>query len=107
MAIHLNEVLAQMEMLDHQGEPQPFEIEYWSCNLTNNTGGELKHIKRAVLSRHDKSFKRIAKGNPGKKRINEYKNMRRNLIDLDANDRQFRSVHIRLIDSFNGEEVVW
>ena len=107
MAIHLNEVLQQMQMVDRNGDPQPFELTYWSCSLTDNTGGELKHIKHAILSKNDKSFKRIAQGNPGKKRLNEFKNMRRNLIDLDAHDRQFRSVHIRLIDTFNGVVVDW
>ena len=107
--IPLKEALQQMEMLDDNREPQPFSISYWSCDSTRRTGGQLKSIDKAVLTRHVKGMPRHAKGSSKTKRVNEYKNQQRNILDTErpAGRNMYVKVHIRLIDTFNGMKVEW
>jgi hypothetical protein len=109
MAIHLRKVLEQMEMVNSKREPQPFDIEFYTCSLVNRTGGELKRIRKAVLSKMVQGLPRIGRGKPGAKRMNEFANMHRNLFDVQAEigGRMMVKVHIRLIHKFNGDLVEW
>lgn len=107
--IHLNDALAQMQMRNHKGEPQPFSIEWWTCDRTRKTGGELKRVEKAILTKNDGSITRHAIGAPGKRRVNEFKNQHRNILDKSQTDavRMYNKVHIRLIHSFNDQIVKW
>lgn len=107
--IKLQEALQQMDMVDSHGNPQPFSLSWWTCDRTRGTGGLLKTIDRAVLTKHVKNLSRYAKGAPGKKRVNEFSNQIRNVMDTDlpAYGRVYSKVKIRLIEHFNGMKVEW
>jgi hypothetical protein len=109
LTIQLSEALNEMEMLDSKRNPQPFSISFYTCDRTRRTGGELRTIEKAVLTKHVKGIPRHAKGSISKKRVNEFENQIRNVLDTmkAPGDRVYTKVHIRLIEFFNGMKVVW
>lgn len=89
--IRLGDALNLMEEKDRDGAPQSFAISFVTLDRKKKTGGQIRHIKRAVKT-----------GLPYKVSDNSLRGVR----DLDAGSHPV-PVHIRLITEFNNQPVVY
>lgn len=111
--ISLGTALKLTNQKNHRGEPTPFSLTFVTANRSKKTGGEIITVKRAILSKYEKSLPahlqdagttRTTSTGKGKN-PNHFFNGTRNIIDLDT--QTFIKVHIRLITHFNGQQVTW
>lgn len=52
--IQVQEMLRQMETLDHYGRPQPFSVVVCTHDTQRKTGGRILHLENMILARLDK-----------------------------------------------------
>jgi hypothetical protein len=105
--ILLRDALRMMDRLNHKGEPIPFSLSFVTANRRKDTGGKIKEIKGAILSKHNKALPqhvRTVDGFGGSKKPSHYENSTRN---IQAPDSSITKVHIRLILTFNGQKIIW
>jgi hypothetical protein len=101
--LKLKDALKVMEILLASGRPKPFSITFITADLSRNTGGEVVHYERAVLSRLKKP------GRPGKSQKAKggiqyhQKNRTRNICALGNSE--VRKLHIDLILEINGQPI--
>ncbi len=90
-----------MRQRDSRGKPVPFSCAVCKLNYTTGTGGERLYISKAVYYRQ----KHIAKPRlTDKTRLpNHEENGTINLLLIPSNE--IRTVHVRLIEKFNGMTV--
>ncbi len=90
-----------MRQRDSRGKPVPFSCAVCKLNYTTGTGGERLYISKAVYYRQ----KHIAKPRlADKTRLpNHEENGTINLLLIPSNE--IRTVHVRLIEKFNGMTV--
>lgn len=55
-----------MELLNAAGRPQPFSITFATADQSRDTGGEVIHYPKAILSRLRRSGRPGKPGKPGK-----------------------------------------
>lgn len=108
--IRLESVLREMEKVDKRGNPVPFTIRFCTANLQANTGGEILELKGAVLAVKLKSIPPYVKNELqkeqeliNKRNANHWVNGTRNLWHNNG----YVKTHIRLITSFNNQEVIY
>ncbi len=104
--------LRNMELVDHKGNPVPFDVQFVTADRARKTGGAIEELKGVVLSnaKRKKKPQRITAAmpddlgdRPNGKRPNHYVNRTRNFM-LPNN--QVRKAHISLITHMNGEVVL-
>jgi hypothetical protein len=108
--IFLSDVLEQMDQLDANGNPVPFDIIFCTNNRKTGDGGRRITMKRAIkVVGKDSSgglvLDRTAPKTSYSKNPNLYKNAQRLIVTLGTNE--IRKVHIRLIEFFNNKQVIW
>lgn len=94
--IRVPDMLSEMLKRDEKGEFVPFEIEFVTCNLKNNTGGEKIRLDRAVF--YGGPSERSTRRNP-----NHADHFTRNIRHQDS-DRIIK-IHPLLVTRFNGKQV--
>lgn len=91
------------EILDESvgDRPRPFRVVFCTGDERRNTGGERIIFERAVLT--TKRKRAAVESKDGKKRSRE-KRYPMNVMNLTS--REIRKVHIELIESINGHDVL-
>ena len=110
--ISLQEVLRQMKLKDQNGNALPFNITCYTLNRNTKKGGDLKTYMNArlLIAKKQSGISMVAltksvsilpktRRNP-----NHFANATRN-IELPNGD--FKKIHIRYIDTFNGKKMVY
>lgn len=97
--------MREMRNKDANGNPLPFSLEFVTCDVNRNTGGDIKRYAKAYLSgaevdRIDQAEK-IVKKRSG--RQSHFKNATRNIKTTDG---ELHKVHIFLMTKFNGKTVI-
>lgn len=101
--IKLKEALKEMEKVNARGEGVLFSITFITASETRGTGGEVKHIQRAVLARNASFLKPRHKA---AKRSGPVRNSGVvNIVDLDR--AKYEKPHVRLITHLNNKPVTW
>lgn len=96
-----------MDRLDHRSKPIPFALTFITADRNRKVGGEIKEIKGAILSKHNKALPihmRRVDGFGGSKKPASYENATRNVQSPEGS---IIKVHIRLIKSFNDQIIIW
>lgn len=105
----LKDVLAKM-----RSEEESFSLAWWTANLKEQTGGELRKLPRARLVQASKKGKRTLKAwaqeSPAtkhrqRKDPDHYANDTINVECLDTG--AIKKVHVRLIEHYNHQKVIW
>jgi len=111
--IDLKSALEIMDKTTKDGEPLPFNISFRTLNRYSNKGGKLNFYegaKKAIMFVSSKSttntlrHEEILKDTPIKRNPKHWKNRTRNIV-LSNGD--IRKIHLRLIISINGKQVVY
>lgn len=106
--------LLTMERRDTDGKPLPFSITFVTADRRRNTGGEIVHLPRAVLSKNNRKITPFLKGqrkNPSPNILNQaqsrlphhWRNKTRNVQAVGS--QEIRKAHIILIIEINGYRV--
>lgn len=98
--MELKECMSQMK------SGRSFDLTYWTCDTKKSTGGELKHLDDVKLHRKAKP-KRKANAAPAVKHSRNPHHEANGTINVITPTQEIRTVHIRLIDTFNGHEIIW
>lgn len=96
-----------MDRLDHRKQPIPFNVSFVTADRKRNSGGEIKSISGGILSKHNKSLPihmRRVDGGGGSIKPASHENATRNIQDPSGS---IVKMHIRLLISFNGLNVIW
>jgi len=104
--LKLKDGLKIMELLNAAGRPRPFSITFVTADQSRDTGGEVIHYPKAILSRLRRSGRPGKQGKPGKLKGGiQYhaKNRTRNICALGSS--QVRKLHIDLILEINGRSI--
>lgn len=94
--IKVADMLSQMLERDEFGKLKPFAIQFVTCNLRNNTGGEKITLDRAVFVGGPSD--RATARNP-----NHAENFTRNIRHQDSD--KIMTIHPLLVTLFNGKQV--
>lgn len=109
--VTFSECLEIVNTKDKAGNPYPFTIDVYTLNKNSKSGGALRRYENVKLLKRKKSKSGLgsltiaastiqkAKRNP-----NHFKNRTRN-IEFSNDD--IKTIHIRLIKSINGKEMVY
>ncbi len=89
-------MLNEMMEREENGQFKPFEIEFVTCNLRNNTGGEIITLDRAVFVGGPSDRKTARNPNHGR-------NFTRNIRHQDSD--RIITFHPLLARKFNGKQV--
>lgn len=92
-----------MEMQLANGKPKPFSITFCTADVARDTGGEIIHYEKAILSRLNKPARNIKSKKPAKGATQHYKNRTRNICALGNSE--VRKLHIDLILDINGQPI--
>ena len=106
MFIQLAEALQQMQATV-KGRAIPFSVSFWTADKAKNNGGELLELTNVTLNRIGKATTKeetTSSISSPLRKANHYVNATRNFLLPNG---QIRKAHIRLIHSFNGQEVHW
>lgn len=90
------DMLKMMDSWITSGERVPFSIEFVTCDLKKNTGGQKISIEKAVMVGS-------ARNNGGLKNPNHFENYTRNIRSVDSD--QIIKVHVLLVTKFNGKAI--
>lgn len=90
--------LQRMRARDTKGKPIPFSMDVCTLNYAANTGGERMHVKEAIYYRQ----KHVSKVLRNRKPRHE-ENGTRNIQLIPSGE--IRTIHVRLIEKFNGMTV--
>lgn len=105
----LQQALKEMEQLDERARPRPFSVEYVTCDLNRDTGGEIVYLNNVILTKHvdlwqgKRRTQRQRRAAKGKKSSLE-ENGTRNFYHTISG--QIRQAHIRLITKYNNYEII-
>lgn len=107
--ISLKEALAIVDAVDEIGRPLPFDITFRTLQRNSKTGGKLYTYKQVVKYRKLKSdnpnyLKQVQTPAKRHRNPNHFANRTRNL-ELQNGD--IKTVHIRLIITVNGLKVIY
>lgn len=110
MFVQLLDALATMRCLDERGRPVPFSLEVTTCDEQRDTGGENLVLTNWVLLQarpagQANNEKRVRRTTEPKARPSELAEQVRK-VKNPLND-EIRTIAIRLITAFNGQEVLW
>lgn len=105
--IFLSQALDMMKNRDHRGNAVPFSITFCTADEGKGTGGEIIHLEKAVLGRLLKSAPQADKIQETKaeKAPQTHANSVKKIFDLKAE--RYYNVHIRLMWTFNNQEICW
>jgi len=98
--MELKECMSQMK------SGRSFDLSYWTADTKKSTGGELKHLGDVVLFRKAKK-KPKANATPSVKHSRNPNHESNGTINVLLPTKEIRTVHIRLIETFNGHEIIW
>ncbi len=108
--ISLNECLKIINTKDKAGNSYPFAIDVWTLNKFSKTGGDLRRFKNVKLLAPKKGSnglvsktKAASTFSKSKRNPNHHSNRTRNIEFENGN---IKTIHIRLIDSINGKKVI-
>ncbi|WP_281980469.1 hypothetical protein [Tenacibaculum mesophilum] len=107
--ISLKEALAIVDAVDEKGRPLPFDITFRTLQRNSKTGGKLYTYNQVVKYRKLKSdnpnyLKQVQTPVKRHRNPNHFANRTRNL-ELQNGD--IKTVHIRLIITVNGLKVIY
>lgn len=110
---HLHAMILLKHALRQMRKAQkPFALKWWTADVRQQTGGQLKTIPRAeVVQRQPKRThaRSLANASPAtkhpRKNPNHFQHDTINIRNTDNGD--IKTVHIRLIESFNDQNVIW
>ena len=109
--IFLRQVVAEMERVNEKGEAVPFDMEVWTYNRHNKSGGDLKKYTGAKLLIPKKMKGKIFvvaehqfREDKKRKNPNHWQNATRN---IETQSDMVRKINIRLIKKFNDLEVIY
>ncbi len=107
--ITLSDALKIIDATDHNGSAIPFDISFRSLNRQSKTGGKLYEYKQVIkyvkVKSKNPNYLAIAQSSTKRKRNpNHFENRTRN-VQLQNGD--IRTIHIRLIISINGQKVIY
>lgn len=102
--ITVKEVLQQMK-----NSPRPFSISYWTCDLKQQTGGELKRVEKAWLKKAvPATFRPMPQARPAVKHRRNPQHDDNHTVNIKLlPGGEIRTVHVPLIELFNGKKVIW
>ena len=107
--IFLKEVIEVIDKKGKDGTPFPFNISFRTLQRNSKTGGKLityNNVVKATKSNSHQTDKQLLKAvqspTKAKKNPNHFKNRTR-LLELQNGD--IKKIHIRLIDSVNGQKM--
>ncbi len=107
--IPLSEVLKQIDYRDEQGKPDSFSIQFVSADISRNRGGKRVIAEKAWACAADyvpvQKKSNSESSTPESSTKFNHKRTTRNIMIKGVNHPV--SVHIRLIELFNGQEVVY
>ena len=108
--ISFSNCLAIINAKDVKGNPIPFSLKVYSLNRNSKKGGVLKVYENAKLlnsKKFERNLENLTKQATAEvkdtKNPNHFKNRTRN-IELANGD--IKKIHVRLIDSINGQKVL-
>ncbi|MFO0203705.1 MAG: hypothetical protein ACK528_11320 [Alphaproteobacteria bacterium] len=109
--ILMRDALAIMEQRGPDGNLLPFSCQYVTYSRQRNEGGKIITVDSAVLSFDKKPFTGKKSETPPTERINtpsqpnHFANKTRNLKIVDSG--AIRKMRIRMLITFNGQQVVY
>lgn len=102
--ITLSEALKIMRQTDKNGNPQPFDITWCTCDRNRKTGGDIMRLNTAYMSGTEiRRVSELDEARKRSKRQNHFGNATRNIKDAEGN---MKKVHIYLILELNGKTVL-
>lgn len=111
--IRLGQALDQMDQVDENGKPVPFQIKFVTANRQSKSGGEIVELKSAVKCDGQRNGQMVvdhrekpasSSGKPTPKDPNHWVNATRNILLPNG---QIRKIHLRLIIEFCHKKVCY
>jgi hypothetical protein len=105
--ILLKDALKLMDRFDHKGKAIPFSVSFYTADRRRDSGGEMKSIKGAILSKNNKDLPQHVRNVDGFGQSKAPKHFANATRNIQAPDGNITKVHIRLLKSFNGNKIIW
>lgn len=109
--IFLRQVVAEMERVDEKGKPVQFDVDVYTYNRNNKSGGDLKKYRgvRLLITKklEGKKFDKnthLYRVSRDRKNPNHWDNATRN---IETESGMVRKIKLRYIKRFNGLDMIY
>lgn len=108
MFISFRDMVDMMKQKDEKGEPVPFDVEVFTCNMNSNKHSRLMKLEGYVLAK-------LLKGTPAVLKSNNHGDIRRmgkhwknrSMMLIHPKSKDYKRIYPTLVHSFNNMVMVY